>query len=86
MKNVVLWDLALCRSCVNRRFGGTSVHTRSTQLHISEDDILHEYKLFKCDTGGTPFSLLAFIRLAEVSFSLINYKKDKIIYWLRGKD
>jgi hypothetical protein len=23
MKNVVLWDVALCRSCVNRRFGGT---------------------------------------------------------------
>jgi hypothetical protein len=22
MKNVVLWDVALCRSCVNRRFGG----------------------------------------------------------------
>jgi hypothetical protein len=23
MKNVVYWDVALCRSCVNRRFGGT---------------------------------------------------------------
>jgi hypothetical protein len=23
MKNVVFWDVALCRSCVNRRFGGT---------------------------------------------------------------
>jgi hypothetical protein len=23
MKNVVFWDLALCRSCVNLRFGGT---------------------------------------------------------------
>jgi hypothetical protein len=22
MKNVVFWDVALCRSCVNRRFGG----------------------------------------------------------------
>jgi hypothetical protein len=23
MKNVVFWDVALCRFCVNRRFGGT---------------------------------------------------------------
>jgi hypothetical protein len=23
VKNVVFWDVALCRSCVNRRFGGT---------------------------------------------------------------
>jgi hypothetical protein len=23
MKNFVFWDVALCRSCVNRRFGGT---------------------------------------------------------------
>jgi hypothetical protein len=23
MKNVVFWDVALCRSCVNGRFGGT---------------------------------------------------------------
>jgi hypothetical protein len=23
MKNAVLWDVAACRSCVNRRFGGT---------------------------------------------------------------
>jgi hypothetical protein len=23
MKNVVFWDVALCRSCVNRRFGVT---------------------------------------------------------------
>jgi hypothetical protein len=22
LKNVVFWDVALCRSCVNRRFGG----------------------------------------------------------------
>jgi hypothetical protein len=78
-KNVVFWDVASCRSCVNERFGGmyrlhlhgrknrelqspayagpsltdfstlkieaihsseTSVHTRSTQLHIQEEGIL----------------------------------------------
>jgi hypothetical protein len=31
MKNVVFWDVALCRSCVNRRSSETSVNTRSTQ-------------------------------------------------------
>jgi hypothetical protein len=54
MKNTVFWDVASCRSCLNRRFGGTyqlkmeaihssetSVHTRSTQRHIPEDGILH---------------------------------------------
>jgi hypothetical protein len=40
MKNAVFWDVALCRSCVNRRFGGTSVHTRSTQPRIPEDGFL----------------------------------------------
>jgi hypothetical protein len=23
MKNAIFWDVGLCRSCVNRRFGGT---------------------------------------------------------------
>jgi hypothetical protein len=26
MKNAVFWDVALCRSCVNRCFGGTGVN------------------------------------------------------------
>jgi hypothetical protein len=39
MKNAVFWDVALCRSCVNRRFGGTSVHIRSIRRHIPEDGI-----------------------------------------------
>jgi hypothetical protein len=29
MKNAVFWDVASCRSCVNRRFGGTSAATCS---------------------------------------------------------
>jgi hypothetical protein len=40
MKNAVFWDVAPCRSCVERRFGGTSVHTRSIWHHIPEDGIL----------------------------------------------
>jgi hypothetical protein len=44
LKNTVFWDVAPCRSCVNRRFGGTSVHTRSTERHIPEDGILHSHR------------------------------------------
>jgi hypothetical protein len=40
MKNVVFWDVEPCRSCVTRRFGGTSVYTRPTWRHIPEDGIL----------------------------------------------
>jgi hypothetical protein len=28
MKNTVFWNVAPCRSCVNRHFGGTSVNVR----------------------------------------------------------
>jgi hypothetical protein len=60
MKNVVFWDVASCRSCVNRssladfstlkmeaiRSSETSIHARSTRRHIPEDDILYkEYVL-----------------------------------------
>jgi hypothetical protein len=44
LKNVVFWDVALCRSYVNRRFGGTSVDARSAQPHIPEDDVLHSHR------------------------------------------
>jgi hypothetical protein len=33
MKNAVFWDAAPCRSCVNRRFGGTY------RLHLNENYI-----------------------------------------------
>jgi hypothetical protein len=33
MKNAVFWDVALCRSCVNRRFGGTY------RLHLQDRKI-----------------------------------------------
>jgi hypothetical protein len=35
MKNVVFWDVALCTSCVNRRFGGT-YHLRLQSRAIRE--------------------------------------------------
>jgi hypothetical protein len=44
VKTTVFWDVAMwCRSCVNRCFGRTSVHTRSTQCHIPGDGILHSH-------------------------------------------
>jgi hypothetical protein len=47
MKNAVFWDVAQCRFCMNRRFGGTSVHTRSRRRHIPEDRILHNSDIFQ---------------------------------------
>jgi hypothetical protein len=41
MKNAVFWDVTQFRSCVNRRFGGTSLHIRSTRRQILEDSILN---------------------------------------------
>jgi hypothetical protein len=41
MKNVVFWDVALCRSCVKQRSSETSVDVRPTQRHIQEHDIIH---------------------------------------------
>jgi hypothetical protein len=35
MKNVVFWDVALCRCFVNRRFGGTYHHHLLTLVHRS---------------------------------------------------
>jgi hypothetical protein len=40
MKNAAFCDVALCRYCVNRRFGGMSIHTRSTLHRTPEDDII----------------------------------------------
>jgi hypothetical protein len=32
LKNAVFWDVALCRSCVNRRFGGTYRHLQGRKV------------------------------------------------------
>jgi hypothetical protein len=39
MKKAVFWDYALCGSCNNRRFEGTSDVTRATRRNIPEDGI-----------------------------------------------
>jgi hypothetical protein len=43
-KNSVVWDVAPCRSCVNRHPSETSVHPRCTRRHIPEDGILHSHR------------------------------------------
>jgi hypothetical protein len=40
MENAVLWDVALCRSCVNRRFGGTyRLHLQSRKIRERETSV-----------------------------------------------
>jgi hypothetical protein len=61
LKNAVFWDVAPCRSCVNQRFGGTSVHTRFARRHIPEDGILHSHhcgNLKSYDSSSFSLSLL----------------------------
>jgi hypothetical protein len=73
VKNTVFWDVAQCRSCVNWRFGGTSVHTRSTRRHIPEESILHShcrenlksYDL-RSDAFRRPHYVLRRIRFIEI--------------------
>jgi hypothetical protein len=49
-KNAVFWAVVPCRSCVHRRFGRKSAHTRSTQRHIPEDGILRSSKSLTGDS------------------------------------
>jgi hypothetical protein len=46
MKNVVFWDVVLCSSGVNRRFGGTyRLHLQGRKSESEEeDDILHSHR------------------------------------------
>jgi hypothetical protein len=40
MKNVVFWDVELCRSCVNRRFGGTyRLHLQGRKINEWETSV-----------------------------------------------
>jgi hypothetical protein len=44
LKNTVFWEVVLCRSCMNRRFGETSPKRRFTQRHTPEDGIFHSHR------------------------------------------
>jgi hypothetical protein len=41
--NAVFWDVKLCGSCKNRRFGGTPVLTIGIWRNIAEDGIIHSH-------------------------------------------
>jgi hypothetical protein len=70
LKNDVFWNVASCRYCVNRRFGGKSVHTRSTWRHIPEDGILHSHRRENLKSY-----------METVSSNLHYYKFDFIHFW-----
>jgi hypothetical protein len=67
MKNAVFWDVAPCRSCVNRRFGGTylkmdvirscetSFKKIYTRRHIPEDVILQVLKCYLDELQGSVY-------------------------------
>jgi hypothetical protein len=52
MKIPVFWQVAPCRSCVNRRFGGTALHFRrrhSSTVPLTEVFLsLTQHLLFSC--------------------------------------
>jgi hypothetical protein len=46
MKNVIFWNVMPCRSCVNRRFGGTyGLHLQSRDFHSGDHE---EFRLPGC--------------------------------------
>jgi hypothetical protein len=54
MKNAVFWDVAPCRSCVNRRFGATSQKTAFFKLILLPTRLyfsfcLHERTRYSCE-------------------------------------
>jgi hypothetical protein len=62
MENAVFWDVALCRSCVNRRFGGTyrlhlqgrKIRERGTSCsHLLT--LVHYSRIFYPEDGGNTF-------------------------------
>jgi hypothetical protein len=48
MKNAVFWDVTPCRSCVNRRFGGTY------RLHLQCRIIRELYKRLRREADHSP--------------------------------
>jgi hypothetical protein len=67
MKNAVFWDVAPCRSCVKRRFGGTyRLHLHGTFSSLQESEKL---RLFLA-TGA--YSIFGTIKEIRKSFRLVN--------------
>jgi hypothetical protein len=63
MKNAVFWDVAPCRSCVNRRFGGTYL------LRLQDRKICEQLRRFTHDLHGTTSQKTAFFIVTAVKTS-----------------
>jgi hypothetical protein len=49
MKNAVFWDVVPCRSCVNRRFGGTyRLHLQGRKIKLPVDLYLGSEEFKEC--------------------------------------
>jgi hypothetical protein len=49
MKNVVFWDVALCRSCVNLHLQGIKIHEQGTSVSrwLQTEPIVGNNQLYK---------------------------------------
>jgi hypothetical protein len=57
MKNVVLWDVALCRSFVNRRFGGTyRLHLQGRKIREQGTSVSRWLQIETPADAGSPLS------------------------------
>jgi hypothetical protein len=55
MKNAVFWDVTPCRSCVNRRFGGTyHVHLRGRKIRERGTNVAADVDSHKIYTASHP--------------------------------
>jgi hypothetical protein len=62
MKNAIFWDVAPCRSSVNRRFGGTyRLHLQGRKIRTGGSVCSHQLMLVPCsrifylEDGGDTF-------------------------------
>jgi hypothetical protein len=69
MDFAIFWNIPLCCPYVNRRFGGTSVHIRTTRPYIPQDGKIHSYR---CE------SLKPYIFI-YIATCLAEYRKDRTV-------
>jgi hypothetical protein len=79
MKNSVSWDVAPCRSCVNRPSSETSVHSKTTRLHIPEDGVLQVIRSLARKLYVSSFLKSAMKHQKVVIWSLARWHKGSAI-------
>jgi hypothetical protein len=65
MKNAVFWDVGPCRSCVNRRFGGT-VQALVRRIHIYREENFIPKTTLSYSGGGENMHIHQYL---EIDFS-----------------